>query len=550
MSVTTPVTPQGSPEGAQDHHDSQPTERRWVEVGTTALLGDRDRAIVRSEGKQICVFRTEDGLRAIDNRCPHEGYPLREGTLSRVDGRCVVTCNWHNWKFNLESGDNLLGGDRVRAYPIRVEGDRILLDLTDPPAEVRQQHALDNIADAMADNDAERLFREVARLERAGADPLDALRHAIFLTYEKLEFGFEHAFGAAPDWLAIRDLFPDSPDIRLACLVEPVAYMADETLREDTYAYPDHVTIWDEDAFVTAVDQEDEASAVGHLRAAFQNGIRFVELEHAFARSALLHYAAFGHAAIFVAQAFKLIDRLGVQVAEPLLLALVRQHIRARREDLIPEFRGYAAALETMKAARGGTLPAASDYRGLNVAKALDLTARAGSEDAEGLFRVLLEANVRNLACFDIAWMQKKDVKPDDSVNWLDLTHGITFAEAVLSLCRRHPDLWPEALLQMACFAGRNAGYVQDTVPGDPPAEMNADWYPSLLERMIDHGQDAFIVAAHIIKTPTAAESLRQQGFGSPLLAHGVNRFLLGSLDLRQVRRTAKQALAFVALDG
>ncbi|MFL5239337.1 MAG: Rieske (2Fe-2S) protein, partial [Rhizomicrobium sp.] len=29
---------------------------------------------------------------AIANRCPHEGYPLSEGTLSPG---CLLTCNWH-----------------------------------------------------------------------------------------------------------------------------------------------------------------------------------------------------------------------------------------------------------------------------------------------------------------------------------------------------------------------------------------------------------------------------------------------------------------------
>ncbi|MCR9255352.1 MAG: Rieske (2Fe-2S) protein [Alphaproteobacteria bacterium] len=528
-----------------DHNAGQ-----WVPLARIQDFAGKDRIIIRHEGKQIVVFQTDNGLHAIDNRCPHEGYPLREGTLGKADGRCVITCNWHNWKFDLTTGDNLYGGDKVRAYPVRVEGDEVLLDLTDPPPAVKQRQALDNLTDAMDDNDSERLFREVARLERAGADPMDAIRHGIRMTFDKLEFGFGHAYAAAADWLAIRDRFPDSPDIRLACLVEPLAHMADDTVREETYAYPDVATEWDADAFVAAVDAEDEAAATGHLRAGLRDGVSLDALRHVFARTGLLHYAAFGHAVIYVTKAFELIERLGAPVTEPLLLALMRHHLRARREDLIPEFRDYAGALTEMRTAAGGPLPTPEDYRSLNVKKALSLTARCGLGDPEGLFRVLLEANAWNTAAFDVSWMAKKDVKPDNSVNWLDNTHGITFSEAVLALCRRYPDLWAEGLLQMACFVGRNAAYTRPGVPGDMPAEMTEEWYPALLESMIDHGQDAFIVAAHVIKTPTAAEALRRQGFGSPILAHGVNRFLAGPLDLRQVRRTAKQALAFVALDS
>jgi nitrite reductase/ring-hydroxylating ferredoxin subunit len=48
-------------------------------------------------------------------RCPHEGYPLAAGQVS--PGDCVLTCNWHNWKFRLDTGECLIGGDHVRGYP-------------------------------------------------------------------------------------------------------------------------------------------------------------------------------------------------------------------------------------------------------------------------------------------------------------------------------------------------------------------------------------------------------------------------------------------------
>ena len=74
---------------------------RWVAAADRAKLAKDGRAVVRIEGKQIALFDTPQGIFACNNRCPHEGYPLREGSL---DDQCRLTCNWHNWKFRLADG--------------------------------------------------------------------------------------------------------------------------------------------------------------------------------------------------------------------------------------------------------------------------------------------------------------------------------------------------------------------------------------------------------------------------------------------------------------
>ena len=71
-------------------------------------------------------------LHACNSRCPHEGSPLVEGSL---DSGCVLTCQWHNWKFELSSGANLYGGEALRIYPVQVRGDawlRLRDELRDP----------------------------------------------------------------------------------------------------------------------------------------------------------------------------------------------------------------------------------------------------------------------------------------------------------------------------------------------------------------------------------------------------------------------------------
>src|SRR5262249_3511744 len=120
----------------------RPGRRRtmsWTDVMSLAELKQREKPVVRHAGRQILLVYSEAGVFACVNRCPHEGYPLSEGTLT--DG-CVLTCNWHNWKFNLDSGATLVGGDRLTRFPVKLEAGRVLLDLTPPDPAKRHAEIL------------------------------------------------------------------------------------------------------------------------------------------------------------------------------------------------------------------------------------------------------------------------------------------------------------------------------------------------------------------------------------------------------------------------
>ena len=120
--------------GAKGKAMSMTRESSWVRAATLEELPVGRRKLFKRNGKQIALFRSDKGLFACNNRCPHEGYPLMEGRLS--DG-CILTCNWHNWKFDLERGETLIGGDRLRRYPVEQRDGAVWLDLSDPPAAER-----------------------------------------------------------------------------------------------------------------------------------------------------------------------------------------------------------------------------------------------------------------------------------------------------------------------------------------------------------------------------------------------------------------------------
>ena len=56
------------------------------------------------------------------------------------------------------------------------------------------------------------------------------------------------------------------------------------------------------------------------------------------------------------------------------------------------------------------------------------------------IYRALLVANAANLLSFEIAQQDKVKVPVSGNVNWLDFTHGLTFANAVRRQCERFPE--------------------------------------------------------------------------------------------------------------
>jgi hypothetical protein len=310
----------------------------------------------------------------------------------------------------------------------------------------------------------------------------------------------------------------------------------------------------DEEAFVQAIDGEDESAAVALLRGALDAGMSFADLERGFARAALAHYADFGHSLIYVTKAGRLIERLGRNVAWPLLASLVRSLVYARREEQIPEFRQYGVALAAWQRSKTVTVPDAASFHGLNVKQALKHAARHGAADPKDLYFTLLAANAENMLAYDMAYQEHTERSFRDNVGWLDFTHAITFANAVRLECSKFPELWPQGLLQMTCFSGRNAPYIDATLDGERWRVHDVEAFiDEAVESLFDHGLDEYIVSVHFVKTLLAArEEVRSGAAGKAAapLAAALNRLVNSPLKRKHTWRTAQQAMSFVALDG
>ncbi len=85
-------------------------------------------------GARFACVRKGKGVTVLDDRCPHQGRPLSMGI---VEGG-VLTCQFHNWRFDLATGACLQGVEGVRRYPTEVVADEVFIDpATDPGATDR-----------------------------------------------------------------------------------------------------------------------------------------------------------------------------------------------------------------------------------------------------------------------------------------------------------------------------------------------------------------------------------------------------------------------------
>src|SRR5262249_48271740 len=68
----------------------------WTDLGSIDDLPE-GALVLRKDatGRRYACVRQGDVVHALDDRCPHQGYPLSQGCVK--DG--VLTCEWHNWKF-------------------------------------------------------------------------------------------------------------------------------------------------------------------------------------------------------------------------------------------------------------------------------------------------------------------------------------------------------------------------------------------------------------------------------------------------------------------
>jgi naphthalene 1,2-dioxygenase system ferredoxin subunit len=99
----------------------------WIDVAAEADLFEGAGIAVTPEGRDIAIFKVEEGVYAIDNICTHGHARLCDGF---VDGH-MVECPFHQAMFDVRDGTVTCGPatEPVTSWPVKIENDRVYLDL-------------------------------------------------------------------------------------------------------------------------------------------------------------------------------------------------------------------------------------------------------------------------------------------------------------------------------------------------------------------------------------------------------------------------------------
>jgi len=116
--------------------------KEFALAGSLEELKAKGRLLVHGSHRPILVIYDRGRVVALDNRCPHMGFPLERGSVE--DG--ILTCHWHHARFDLESGCTFdLWADDVPICPVELRNGDVWVKTTvghaDPAAHWHQRLA-------------------------------------------------------------------------------------------------------------------------------------------------------------------------------------------------------------------------------------------------------------------------------------------------------------------------------------------------------------------------------------------------------------------------
>ncbi|MCZ4316415.1 thiamine pyrophosphate-binding protein [Comamonadaceae bacterium G21597-S1] len=146
---------------------------QWIRVADVPDLPEGRVRSVTARSTSICLSHFQGQWAAMDNRCPHQGGPLGEGSIETgADGRCWIRCPWHGWDFDPLSGKPPGGHDDSgqALYPVQVRDGAVFVGL-EPEAE-HQRTVTDVMAETMVAWGVKRVFGMVGHSNLGLADAL------------------------------------------------------------------------------------------------------------------------------------------------------------------------------------------------------------------------------------------------------------------------------------------------------------------------------------------------------------------------------------------
>ncbi len=164
------------------------THKSWYKVLEHGELPEGRVTTRTCRNLTICLSRFKGEYGALDNKCPHQGGPLGEGSIENG----FLRCPWHGWDFNPITGESPGGfDDGVPTFEIEERDDGIYVALEDEGEHTRT--VTDVMAETMVNWGVKQVFGMVGHSNLGLADALRIQEEAGNLSY----YGIRHEGAAA-----------------------------------------------------------------------------------------------------------------------------------------------------------------------------------------------------------------------------------------------------------------------------------------------------------------------------------------------------------------
>ena len=288
--------------------------------------------------RPILVVYDRGRVLALDNRCPHMGFPLDRGSVE--DG--ILTCHWHHARFDLESGCTFdLWADDTQTFPVELRNDEVWVRTTfghaDPAAHWRQR-----LNDGLAHDIGLVIANAVQGQLAAGVRKADVVRQAtLFGAHNRDGWGvgltiltaLANLLPGLPEDEAYLALFHGARRVASDCDGQPP-----RRERAPLESRPEPATLKRWLRRWTKVRHREAAErtlltgiAAGLTPAVLADALLAAETERAFAEG--------GHSLDFINKAFECLDLIGWEHASSVLPTIVGQMVAARGAEESTEWR-------------------------------------------------------------------------------------------------------------------------------------------------------------------------------------------------------------------
>jgi nitrite reductase/ring-hydroxylating ferredoxin subunit len=419
-------------------------------VGTIDELQAKGCLTGKVGSQPVCVFWSDGQAFAVDDRCPHMGFPLHRGSVENG----LLTCHWHHARFDLASGGTLDPfADDVSAHGVEFEGSDVIVVLR-PRADPAGHH-LHRLEEGLEQGLTLVTAKAVLGLfESLGPDEgaLAAIRAGVDFGVRNREAGWGSGLTVLTAMANV--LGQLDPADRALALVHGLVFVSRDTvgrpprfpLRPLETALPaDRLTSW----YRRFVDTRNGDAAERVLATAAASGSASSEMAALMGAAVTDHlFVDEGHTIDFTNKAFEILDHLGWDQAGAILTTLAHETAAASRAEETGEWRHPDPLVELLSArqerpedhwpgAQGRAGADGQEVDGLawavlgddpgEIVAALDVAAASGAS-AEELARAVAYAAALRLTRFHTQ---------NDHGDWDVVHHGFTSANAVHQMVGR-----------------------------------------------------------------------------------------------------------------